>query len=262
MAEPLILFGPEGEQFNIYTGWRNVARPQVGKWPLGTQLIQQDGRKFRFAKAGGTDLVIGDIIQSAANVANHVNTTAAANALDVRTLTTTLGATAATLDQYFQGYGVISVTPGAGQVYLFDTTPVVASSGSFAGTLAAGHAIRVALTTTSRVDLIKNPFHNVIQSPITTATGVAVGVAVSIIATSETGNDFGFLQTRGIAAVLTSGTVLLGAEVIVPSLAAGAVNAALVTELGTTQSSEVTVGQVQRVAATAAWSTIFLSIDG
>ena len=78
----------------------------------------------------------------------------------------------------------------------------------------------------------------------------------------EAGNDFGWLQTRGIASILTSGTVLLGAEVIVPSLAAGSINAALVTELGTTQSSEVTVGQVQRVAATAAWSTIFLCIDG
>ena len=101
-----------------------------------------------------------------------------------------------------------------------------------------------------------------IQSPITTATGVAVGVAVSIILTSETGNNWGWLQTRGIAAILTSGTVLLGAEAIVPSLAAGSINAALVTELGSTQSSEVTVGQVQRVAATAAWSTIFLTIDG
>ncbi len=257
MSYPVVLYGPEGQQFSIFSGTRRTTQ----RWPTGTQLVQQDGRKFRFAKAGGADLVIGDVIQAAANVANHVNTTAAANAVDVRTLTTTLGATAATIDQYFQGYAIISVAPGAGQVYLFDTTPVVASSGSFVGTLAAGHAIRVALTTTSRVDLIKNPYDNVIQSPITTATGVAVGVATSVIATSETGNNWGWLQTRGVASVLTSGTVLLGAEVIVPSLAAGSLNAALVTELGTTQSSEVPVGQVQRVAATAAWSTIYLRID-
>jgi hypothetical protein len=257
MSYPTVLYGPEGEQFNIYAGTRRTNQ----RWPLGTQIIQQDGRKYRFAKAGGADLVIGDIIQAAATVANHVNTTAAANAVGVRTLTTTLGATAATIDQYFQGFAMISVTPGAGQAYSFDTTPVVASAGSFVGTLAAGHAIRVALTTTSRVDLIKSPYDNVIQSPITTATGVIAGVAVSVIATSETGNNFGWLQTRGLAAVLTSGTVLLGAEAIVPSLAAGSINAALVTELGSTQSSEVTVGQVQRVAATAAWSTIFLKLD-
>ena len=258
MAFPTVLFGPEGEQFNIYAGTRRTNQ----RLPLGSQLILQDGRKFRWAKAGGADLVIGDMIQAAANVANHVNTTAAANAADVRTLTTTLGATAATIDQYFEGYGIISVTPGAGQVYKFGSTPVVASSGSFAGSLAAGHAIRVALTTTSRVDLIKNPYDNVIQSPITTATGVAVGVALAVIVTSETGNNWGWLQTRGIAAILTEGTVLLGAEVIIPSLAAGSINAALVTELGTTQSSEQGVGIVQRVAATAAWSTIFLQIDG
>ncbi len=254
MAYPLVINGPDGEQFNTYTGTRRTNQ----RWPYGTQLLLQDGRKYRFAIAGASPLVIGDMIQAAANVANHVDTTAAANAADARTLTTTLGATAATLDQYFQGYGIISVTPGAGQVYVFDTTPVVASAGSFVGTLAAGHAIRVALTTTSRVDLIKNPYDNVIQSPVTTATGVAVGVAVTAIAASA----FGWLQTRGITAILTSGTVLLGAEVIVPSLAAGSVNAALVTELGTTQSSEVVVGQVQRVAANTAWSTIFLRIDG
>lgn len=258
MAFPNVLFGPEGEQYNLYTG--TVRTNQ--RWPFGTQLIMQDGRKYRFAKAGGADLVVGDVIQAAANVANHVNTTAAANAAGVATLTTTLGATAATLDQYYKGYGVISVAPGAGYAYQFGSTPVVASSGSFVGNLDAGTTIKVALTTTSRVDLIKNPYHDVIQSPITTATGVVVGVAVSIIATSATGNNWGWLQTRGIASVLTSGTVLLGAEVIVPSLAAGSTNAALVTELGTTQSSEVTIGQVQRVAAGTAWSTIFLTIDG
>lgn len=253
MSQQVVIFGPDGEQFNQYTGTRRTNQ----RWPFGTQLIQQDGRKFRFCSAP-TLLVIGDMQQAAANVANHVNTTAAANAVDVRTLTTTLGATAATLDQYFQGYASISVTPGAGQIYVFESTPVVASAGSFVGTLSAGHAIRVALTTTSRVDLIKNPYDNVIQSPITTATGVPTGVAVSAIAAAS----FGWVQTRGIASVLTSGTVFLAGEAIVPSLAAGSINAALVTELGTTQSTEVTVGRVQRVAATAAWSTIFLIIDG
>lgn len=258
MAFPNVLFGPEAEQYSLYTGTLRTAQ----RWPMGTQLVQMDGRKFRFAKAGGADLVVGDLIQAAANVANHVDTTAAANAIGATTLTTTLGNTATTLDQYYTGYGVISVAPGAGYAYLLGTTPVVAGNGSFAGTLAEGVTIKVALTTTSRVDLIRNPYHNVIQSPITTATGAAVGVAVSIIATSATGNNWGWLQTRGIAAILTSGTVLLGAEAIVPSLAAGSINAALVTELGSTQSSEVTVGQVQRVAANAAWSTIFLKIDG
>ena len=256
---PTVLYGPDGAQFLTAAGTRFTG----AQFPYGTQMIMHDGRKFRFCIAGATALVIGNLIQAAANVADHVDTTAAANAAStagtpVRTLTTTLGATLASLNQYGSGYGVISVTPGAGQVYVFADTPAVASSGSFVGPLAAGHEIRVALTTTSRVDLINNPYDNVIQSPITTATGVAVGVAVVAIAASA----YGWLQTRGIAAILTSGTVLLGAEVIVPSLTAGAINAALVTELGTTQSSEVTVGQVQRVAATAAWSTIFLMIDG
>jgi hypothetical protein len=240
-----VLFGPDGEQFNQYTGTRRTNQ----RWPFGTQLILQDGRKYRFCSAP-TLLVVGDVIAMAANVANHVNTTAAANAAGARTLTTTLGATAATLDQYFQGYAGISVAPGSGEVYVFDTTPVVASAGSFAGTLAAGHAIRTALTTTSRVDLIKNPYDNVIQFPASIS-GIPVGVACAAVAAAA----FGWVQTAGLASVLTEGTVVIGAEVVADTATAGACGPA-------TAATETTIGAVRRVAATTAWSDIDLDIDG
>ena len=262
MAYPVVLYGPDGNQYNTATGTRRTNVP-LGGFPYGTQLIMFDGRKYRFCIAGASALVVGNLLQAAANIGNHVDTTAAANAADVRTLTTTLGATLASLDQYFQGYGVISVTPGAGEVYVFDTTPAVASTGSFVGDLRAGQRIRTALTTTSRVDLIKNPYDNVIQNPAT-ASGIPVGVAVVAIAASA----FGWVQTRGIASILTAGTVVLGVMVTASTGTAGAImpytftlnEAGPNTVDGTQQKAPV--GLVQRVAASTAWSAIFLQIDG
>ena len=237
MSFPTVIYGAEGDQFKLYAGTRRTAQ----RHPFGAQMILEDGRKYRWAKAGGSDLVVGNVIQAAANVANHVDTTAAANAIDALTLTTTLGATAATIDQYFEGYANISVDPGAGRLYKFGTTPVVASSGSFVGTLYVPFKILVALTTTSRVDLLKNPYDNVIQAPATTLTGAIVGVAVAIILTSETGNNWGWLQTRGMASILTAGTLILGNNATMPTGIGGAVGPAAATPI------EAVIGVVQRV---------------
>src|SRR3990167_2210890 len=111
MSYPNVLFGPEGEQFNTYAV---PARGGRGRWPLGTQLLLQDGRKYRFATAGATTLVIGDINQGAANVANDQGRTGIAAAIGDRAPTLTTGA-AVTANKYAEGFFTISVTPGAGQ---------------------------------------------------------------------------------------------------------------------------------------------------
>lgn len=237
-----MLFGPEGEQFNTY-----AAASQ--RWPLGTLMQLQDGRKYRFASAGGSTLVIGNLLQSAANVANHVDTTAVASAVGARTPTTTLGATAATANQYAEGYFNVSVAPGSGQVYAVDNHLAVASAGILTANLAAGHAIRVALTTTSRVDLIANPYKSVIQAPATTPTGVTAGAAVSAPTTTQ----HGWVQTSGMASILTAGTAVLGEPVSTSGTAGAAMPSAAATD--------AQAGTVQRVAASTAWSDVNLTID-
>jgi hypothetical protein len=80
--------------------------------------------------------------------------------------------------------------------------------------------LNVALTTSSRVSLQANAFKGVIQSPATTLTGAVVGVAVVAAAA----NEFCWIQTKGVAPVLTSGTPGVGLAVVVPvSAVAGAV---------------------------------------
>ena len=186
--------------------------------PLGAIARTKDGRAFRYANAGAVALTVGDFIQSSADVANHKTLTSAAAAIGATSVTMTLGNTAATANQYAEGYLMAAVTPGMGRTYGIIGHPAADADATLAVTLDASDPIVIALTTASRLHLIANPYKDVIQFPVTTATGVCVGVAVSAIPIA----NFGWLQTKGPCCPLTDGTPALGAHVMVPGAVAGA----------------------------------------
>ena len=238
---------PDGEQYNVYGATDE-------RYPIGTVGYLQDGRRYRFAKCGGSTLVVGNVIAAQAPLSNHTGRTGIATALGATTTSFVLGATAVTADQYKDGYVTVSVAPGSGQVYRIASHAAVAQSGTFAVPFAAGNVIRgAAITTTSRLDLVPNPYKAVIQAPVTTLTSAVVGVAVS----APTAGQHCWIQTTGAASVLTSGTVIIGEQVVSPAGAAGAVGP------NSSGGSEVEyiVGKVLVVAATTAWSTIDLQVD-
>jgi len=202
---------------------------------LGELGHTADGRKFRYVsvepsssqvtgQAAGATLVSGNVIQGAAQIANHLNLAPSAAVIGATTITVTLGATAAFVNQYRGGYAMISTSPGNGYAYEIKSHPLAASSGTLVLTLV--DSVKVALTASSRVDLQRNPYSSVIQAPVTTATGAALGVALHPIpaATSggATGQTYGWIQTYGPAAVLIDGTPAVGAMVVSTGAAAGA----------------------------------------
>lgn len=184
---------------------------------LGEKMVTSDGRIFRYAKAGASNLVAGNMLQAPAQIANHLALTPVAAAIDATSITVALGATAATAGQYAGGWAIISTTPGNGYAYPILGHPAAGSSESVVITLA--QPLLVALTTSSRVDLQMNPLNGVIQTPVTTLTGACVGNAPYIITAAE----FGWIQTHGPAAALVAGTPGVGLAVVVPGTAAGAV---------------------------------------
>lgn len=183
--------------------------------PLGTERETKDGRRFRYCKAGAVDLVAGNVIQSSAIVANHLANTPPAVAIGDKSFSYTPGATAGAANLYAEGFLQVDTTPGNGYTYQVSGHAAISSSTAF--TLNLVDAVQVALTTSSRVGLIANPYKNVIQFPVTTATGTYVGIAPCVITASE----FGWLQTDGLASVLIAGTPALGAMVMTPSTTAG-----------------------------------------
>lgn len=199
---------------------------------LGEKAVSSDGRTFRYVKAGGTVLVPGNWLQSPAIVANHVNLTpTAAVAVGDTTITVTLGATAATANQYAGGVVVVEIgTTGKGQSLLVKSHPAAASAATLVLTLS--DPVQVATSGTVTVSLVANLYNGVIQTPQTTLTGTPVGVAVGAIPAGE----FGWICSRGLTAALADGAITVGTVgVAVPSAAAGAakVTAATLFQVGT-----------------------------
>jgi hypothetical protein len=190
---------------------------QRGRLRLGTQLVLVDGRKYRFALNGGATLVVGDVISTAAIVATDQSMQATAAAVGDRSITFTHGAATSVINRFAEGYATVSLAPGAGQVYPIASHAALTSGGADVVYLQAGHAVRVALTTTSDISLLLNAYAMVIQLAATIS-GAPVGVAVS----APTSGQFCFLQTKGPASVLTEGTVVIGAAAVGDTATAGA----------------------------------------
>ena len=284
MATPaVLLYAPDGMQFDLYGGSRGTGKnlgrtapiapggqgstggfDSLQRYPFGTRMVLQDGRSFRFSVAGAADLVVGNLLEAAANIAGNINQTAVASAAGARQPQVTVGATSTTGDQYAGGYANVSVTPDLGSIYLIDNHAAATNGTTQTLNLAPGHVLHNAWTTTSRVDFIKHPNDGVIQSPATTAVGIPVGVAVSVIKAYNTNGQalaFGWIQTAGIASMLISGTIVLGGPIVRSGVAAGAGSAALITVAGSTQSKESLVGYAQILTATATGCPIKLILD-
>lgn len=185
----------------------------------GTIGLTRDGRRFRYAWAGsGAALVVGNVIQSPAQITNHQQLTPSAASVGALQIVATLGATAATTNQYAWGLAIIDTTPGLGVSYSISGHASVLSAGVITVNLDPADPIQVALTGSSRVSLQANPYNGVIQAPVTTLTGTVVGVAVSTIPAS----GGGWIQVAGAGGVLINGTPAVGQLVGSPGTVAGA----------------------------------------
>lgn len=189
---------------------------------LGDRMVTVDGRVFRYAQAGASALVAGNLLQAPAQITTHQQLTPTAAALGALSITVTLGATAATANQYAGGWAIIDTTPGLG--YAYPISGHAAADASAAVELHLTVPIQVALTTASRVSLQANPYAGVIANP-TTMTSAAVGVAPFPIAASE----YGWIQRGGAAGVLIEGTPGEGLPVGPNGTTAGAVGTVVTT---------------------------------
>ena len=190
---------------------------------LGEMIRTTDGRTYRYAKAGGTALVPGKLQQSPVEITDHQNLTPAAAAAAATSVTVTLGSTAATVNQYAEGYLMVSITPGQGQLLKIKSHPAADASGSLVVTLS--DPVVVALTTSSRVDLVLNAYSGVIINPAT-ATSSPAGVCTYAITASQ----FGWLQVSGPCNVLADGSITVGVNVSASNGTNGAVEAAVTSQ--------------------------------
>lgn len=179
-------------------------------------VAEYKGCRYAYAKAGEL-LVTGNALQGPVEDVDHDDIAVRATAIGDRTILITTGASggALDLDEYAGGYAVVDTTPGLGFRYSVKGHAAIAASTDGALVLEDGETVQVALTTSSKITLVKNPYKGVIQLPATTLTGPVVGGCVYPIASGE----YGWVQIYGPGAALISGTPGNGQPVTVSGTA-------------------------------------------
>lgn len=192
----------------------------VARAKLGDKVQTADGRTYRYAKNAGTALDAGKLVVAATQVADNENIAVAAAAdVNATEVTVTLGATAATANDYAEGYLVVNDAAGEGIAYKIKGHGAADASSSLV--IELEDAIKVALTTSSQVSLVKNFYDSVVISA-TDQADMPIGVPNVAVAA----NEYFWVQTGGLCAVLADEAVSAGAELTIGTGVAGAVEAA------------------------------------
>lgn len=214
MGYPNMINGSESEVFNQYANERT---------PVGAKMQLADGRRFRFAEAGGTALVVGSLNQSELIHATDWLT----EVID------TLSAGVTTLT----GVGESGVEPGLNKLvngYIYTdnavTLPMMRIQSNTGDettfTVELYNEIPTDIASGNTVSYFKNPWRDIIIKPASAATAIYAGVAKTAIAADA----FGWVQTHGPASVLYDATTTAIAAVNDPVVAdifvAGAVSGA------------------------------------
>lgn len=218
---------------------------------VGTRFDTSDGREVMLVKAGAVAVVPGKLYQDAALVANHQNLavtafTAYSNNGNVPArVTVTLGATAATANQYAGGFLVVNDNNGEGQTLRIASHPAANSGASLVVTLEDSPT--TAITTASEVCLIPPHGDSIIVAP-TTLTGALAGVSLYDIAIGA----YGFVTTKGLTSCLADGAIAVGAMVGPSNAVAGAVEVAVL--------AQGIVGNASQAGVDTEYRTIFVNL--
>jgi hypothetical protein len=217
---------------------------------VGTRWDLSDGREVMLVRAGDA-VAAGKLYQDAAIVPNHQNiavtayTAYSANGNVPAQVTVTLGATAATANQYAGGFLVVNDNNGEGQTLRIASHPAANSGASLVVTLE--EEATVAITTASEVCLIPPHGKDVIIMP-TTYTGAVAGVGLYAI----TAASYGFLTTKGLTSCLADGAIAVGASLSPSNAVAGAVEVGVL--------AQGIIGNANQAGVDTEYRSIFINV--
>jgi len=226
------------------------------KTMVGTRWDLSDGRELLLVRAGAVDVAAGKLYQDAAIVANHQNLTVTAytaysnNGNVPASVAVTLGATAATANQYAGGLLIVNSSTGLGQTLRIASHPAANSGAGLVLTLEEGAV--TAITTSSKVCLIPPHGADVIINP-TTPTGAVAGIGLYIVPTTT----YGFLVSRGITAGLADGTITVGTPISPSTSVAGAL---VQTPYATNVVTAAVVGYANQAGVTTEYRSVFINV--
>lgn len=180
--------------------------------PLGSKWKLADGREFVYCKiaASGGPTGPGYLVQAEAIDAQQCAcAVAAAAAIGATYIDITNGADTHDANTYKDGYIHVDDDAGEGQLLKIATHEALTSGGTSRFYLQ--DSVRVALTTSTTVTVMKSPFMDVILCPANTPTGAVIGVCPI----TPTASYYTWIQYKGLASVLidNSTTLIVGVPV-------------------------------------------------
>jgi len=189
--------------------------------PLGTRMVLPVSRVFRYSFANGA-IGAGQTCQPSTGVGDHdMDLVTTAASVGDKSITLTLAGTAATKDQYKDGYVYVNDGAGEGHVYKVRGHAAISSGGTGAINLYDGDAVAEAITAASLTGLMVNEYTDVAPFDAGTVINPCIGVATTEVAD----NAYFWLQTWGPCAVLVDVISVLGEPVKVSDNADGATEA-------------------------------------
>lgn len=186
--------------------------------PLGTRGYTLDGRAFRYVEVGGSDIVIGALVCSAAPDASldadqelctstlyqTDSLTTASSQIYVKPAATEV----VVADVYKEGYLWINDNTGEGQMLRIKDHLALDGTVSqvWAMNLMENSRLSATLDTTSEVGLLQNAYRDIIIRPDSARTSLVIGVTHVAL----TANYYGWIQTWGPCACDVVGSATVG----------------------------------------------------
>lgn len=208
----------------------------------GAEGVTEDGRHFRYVSFGGTTTInAGTLVQAQlptaqtnsqglAITAVGTNAQVTANlSLGSNQLVVTAGGTIFTQDQFAEGtmqviVGAQGSNTGTYSYRVRGNTAATATNGYTTIYLAQSEPLRnttALVPGTDTVNLFVSPYNGV--NSTTTTTNIPIGIVINPVVNTASVTNYGWVQTRGIAAAISDGSTILSSSALSPSGTAGQV---------------------------------------
>jgi len=232
--------------------------------PLGTRMVLPDGRVFRYAKNGGTELDLGKICATCSQVAEDIKDIAPTAAVAVGDVSSiSVGKSSCTnwsADDFKEGYLYAMDAAGQGQIWQIKANAACATSSGAGATVTLepeSYCVTALTTSASKLGIVKNIYDDVRVKPaLGGATLLGVPVGVPIVTVAE--NRYFWIQTWGPCMVLDAGTLVSGEKAVIGSTTGAAAAGALCPSTGSAVT--MSVGMAIASGADGNYSLVFLMI--
>lgn len=170
----------------------------VAQHQLGVKGVTSDGRTYRYAQCGDTDIGPGLVVVAPDITGNHEDRDVNTFAVGDTNITVSIGATAIVGNEYEEGFVFIIDETGQGIAYKIANCPPTAINSDVVIRLA--EPIRVAAVAATTVTLYRNKYRDVVVSD-----GDQIDMPVGVPNVALAADYYGWIQTRGPCSILVDG---------------------------------------------------------